>query len=253
MTNLQEKYKKVIVDEMEKNGIINSMKGRLKSQIIQIIKNEKREVKRKLDFELLTPFQKIFKTKELMLLTHLIIEFLQFYEMEYTLPIFKDEANIKETIKKETLIKDSCLKTEYDENQPILLQIIASFLKDVKNPKVFDEAYKKDKEINYTGYSSAMNLINDLSQNKTNNDPIINNLNGNLNEQSSNTSTSNNITNTLNSIKNKKLTPLSFTPSSAVTNEPEDLEKSKFIELLLNYIFASFIRGKRHIGIFPAS
>lgn len=154
MSNIHEKYKKVIADDLENKGVLNYVKSKIKSSIIDIIKNEKREVKRKLDFEMLTPFQKISKSKELMLLTHLIIEFLQFYEFDYTIPIFKGEANIKENIKKDTLVKDSVIK-DYDDQQPILLQIINSHLNDrVKgfNRNIYDDPYyKKDQEVKYSG------------------------------------------------------------------------------------------------------
>jgi hypothetical protein len=215
--NLTEKYKKTLVDEMEKTGVLNEMKSKLKSHIIQIIKNEKKQVKRKLDFELLTPFQRVPKSKELMLLTHLIIEFMQFYEMDYTLPIFKGETNVKESVAKDTLIKDSTLKSEYDSGEPLLLQIIKSHLKEPKNTRLFDDQYnKKDREISYNGYSSGLGLLSGFS-NKPSNDPL----------STINLSTGNELTNTLNSLKSKKLAPLSF-GGGAEEKSAEKESKLKF-------------------------
>lgn len=155
------KYKEEILKEMEKNGTINNMKARVKSQIIEQIKNQKKEAKKKLEFEFLTPFQRIAKGKDLMMLTHLIIEFLQFYEMEYTLPIFLAEANINEKVKAETLVKDANLRGDYDNNQPILLQMVSSFLEEkprnMSNRLFDDPFYKKDKEINYS--SGGLGLL----------------------------------------------------------------------------------------------
>lgn len=216
MTSITEKYKKTLVDEMEKLGVLGEMKSKLKSHIIEIVKKEKKHTKRKLEFELLTPFQRITKSKELMLLSHLIIEFMQFYELDYTLPIFKGETNIKESIKKETLIKDSLLKTEHDLNKPILLQIIESHLKEPKNSRLFEDQFnKKDREISYNGYSSGLGLLSGFS-NKTSPDPLSTiNLTG-----------GNELTNTLNSMKTKKLAPLSF----GAQNEEKttDNETSKY-------------------------
>lgn len=162
-TIFQEKYKKKVLDELEENGTINLIKSNLKSQIVEIIKKEKKDTKRKLDFEMLTPFQKVPKSKELMLLSHLIIEFMEFYEMEYSIPIFKGETNIKEKIKKETLIKDAALRTEHDENQPILLQVLQNHLLEKPKPKPYEEPFnKKDKEYYYSG----LNLLSSINSQK---------------------------------------------------------------------------------------
>lgn len=217
-TNLTEKYKKTLVDEIEKSGVLNEMKSKLKSHIIEIVKNEKKQVKRRLDFELLTPFQRVPKSKELMLLSHLIIEFMQFYELDYTLPVFKGETNIKESIKKETLVKDSVLKSEYDSGEPILLQIIKSHLKEPKNTRLFDDQYnKKDREISYNGYSSGLGLLSGFS-NKPTNDPL----------SSINLSTGNELTKTLNSLKSKKLAPLSFGGVSEEKSTESEASKKIF-------------------------
>lgn len=224
-SSLTEKYKKVIVDNLEQNGVLVEMKSKLKSIMIDIVKKEKKSDKRKLDFELLTAFQRISKSKELMLLSHLIIEFMQFYEMEYTLPIFKGETNINEQLKKETLIKDSNLKTEYDEDKPILLQILTSYLKEPKKT-LFDDAFnKKDREVNYSSYSGGLGLLGNYGNTGgMKSDPLssINLSNSNANADKDNASSS------LNSIKSKKLAPLSFGHDSQTS---EEQEKSMFKSL----------------------
>ena len=234
-TLIKEQYKKKIADELENNGSLSLIKSKLKSQMVEIIKNEKREVKRKLDFEMLTPFQKISKSKELMLLTHLIIEYLQFYELDYTCPVFKGETNIKESVKKETLIKDSNLKKDYDENEPILLQVLKGHLNDrIKGfpSKLYDDPFfKKDKEVSYSGLGlmSGSNTFN-----KPLNDPLANiNLTG-LNKNTDNVDGHGE-----DSFKNKKLSPLNFgnsvggeLKSDLSGSKNDDKEKSKYFILI---------------------
>lgn len=150
--NMSEALRKEILDKLDSSGAISTIRSQIKSHIIQEMKNQKRSIKHKTEFDLLTPYQRQAKGNDVMLLTHLIIEFLQFYELQYTLPVFKDETNIKEEIKKETLVKDSQIPN-YDENMPILLQLLNLHLREKNKESVMrsyeDPFYKKEKEINY--------------------------------------------------------------------------------------------------------
>lgn len=199
-------YKKLILDEMEKNGVIDQIKAKIKYNVIEVIKNKDKETKQKLEFDFLTPFQKQSKKSDkLMLLSHLILEFLQFFEMEYTLPIFQNETNIKETISKETLIKDSYLNIGYEKDQPILLQVFNSYIDEKKNkkrPTFDDNFYKKDKEIPIQSIGLNVNQAQFLN-------PI---QNASSSSSISNPTTAQNISSSemVNLNKIKKLAPLSF-------------------------------------------
>lgn len=195
----KESIKKSLIDSLHQNGTVNILKSKVKSQLVSLMNEKNKNIKRNMDFELLTPFQKVPKSKELMLLTHLILEFMQFYELDYTVPVFKGETNLFEVVSKETLIKDSNLRSNYDNQSPILLQIINSFLNDKNTGKKFnDEIYKKDKEYSYSGLGLLSSFGNQ-------------NLNSKEKEKEKESQLSN--IDLSNISKNKKLTPLSFSES----------------------------------------
>ena len=113
--DLQQEAKDLVLSELEKNGVINFMRANIKKSILDIISHEKDNIKQKLDFDFMTPLHRLNKSKEIILVCQLIKEFLKFYEMEYTLPIFENESNVKENIKRETLLKE--LKLQLNANK----------------------------------------------------------------------------------------------------------------------------------------
>lgn len=199
----KESIKKSLVDALHQNGTVNLMKSKVKSQLVSLMNEKNKNVKRNMDFELLTPFQKVSKSKELMLLTHLMLEFMQFYELDYTIPVFKGETNLNEVISKETLIKDSNLRNSYDNQSPILLQILNSFLNDKSSNKKFnDEIYKKDKEYSYSGLGLLSSFGTQNNKENEKESPISNIDLSNIS-------------------KNKKLSPLSFNENKEVKSKGE--------------------------------
>ena len=132
--DLQQEAKDLVLNELEKNGVINYMRAKIKKSILDIISNEKEGTKQKLDFDFMTPLHRLNKSKELVLACQLIKEFLKFYELEYTLPIFENESNIKENVKRETLIKELKLQgKKEDSTKPVLLMLIMDKLNRVDN------------------------------------------------------------------------------------------------------------------------
>ena len=123
--DLQQEAKDLVLNELEKSGVINYMRAKIKKSIIDIISNEKEATKQKLDFDFMTPLHRLNKSKELVLACQLIKEFLKFYELEYTLPIFENESNIKENVKRETLLKELKLQNKKeDSTKPVLLLLL---------------------------------------------------------------------------------------------------------------------------------
>ena len=122
--DIQQEAKEIIVNELEKKGVINYMRAKIKKSIIDIINNQKESFKQKLDFDFMTPLHRLNKPKEIVLVCQLIKEFLKFYELEYTLPIFENESNIKEDIKRETLLKELKLGDKKDNSKPVLLLLL---------------------------------------------------------------------------------------------------------------------------------
>ena len=132
--DLQQDAKNLVLQELEKKGVINYMRAKIKKSILDIIDNEKDSTKQKLEFDFMTPLHRLNKSKEILIACHLIKEFLKFYELEYTFPIFENESNVKENIKRETLFKECKLKENKEEPKPILLQLVIEQLERKENP-----------------------------------------------------------------------------------------------------------------------
>ena len=122
--DLQQEAKELVLAELEKNGVINYMRANIKKSVLDIISHEKENIKQKLDFDFMTPLHRLNKSKEIILCCQLIKEFLKFYEMEYTLPIFENESNVKENIKRETLLKELKLQGKKEDSKPVLLTLL---------------------------------------------------------------------------------------------------------------------------------
>ena len=131
--DLQQEAKDLVLNELEKNGVINYMRAKIKKSILDIISNEKENIKQKLDFDFMTPLHRLNKPKEIVLVCQLIKEFLKFYEMEYTLPIFENESNVKENIKRESLLKEVKLQGKKDDSKPVLLLLLLDKLNRPEN------------------------------------------------------------------------------------------------------------------------
>ena len=89
--DLQQDAKNLVLQELEKVGVINYMRANIKKSILDIIENEKDPTKQKLEFDFMTPLHRLNKSKEILITCHLIKDFLKFYELDYTFPIFENK------------------------------------------------------------------------------------------------------------------------------------------------------------------
>jgi len=187
--DLQQEAKDLVLNELEKNGVINYMRAKIKKSILDIISNEKESTKQKLDFDFMTPLHRLNKPKEIVLACQLIKEFLKFYELEYTLPIFENESNVKENIKRESLLKEVKLQGKKDDTKPVLLLLL------------LDKLNRQD------------NITTGLNANKGPLDRYdFNNFGSVFNRDDNSSST----------VPNKKLAPISF----GTTNKSLDMNNS---------------------------
>ena len=195
--DLQQEAKDLVLNELEKNGVINYMRAKIKKSILDIISHEKESTKQKLDFDFMTPLHRLNKPKEIVLVCQLIKEFLKFYEMEYTLPIFENESNVKENIKRDTLLKEVKLQGKKDDSKPVLLLLL------------MDKLNRQE------------NVVTGLNVNKGASDRYdFNNFGSVFNRDDSSNPT----------IPNKKLAPLSFgtTNKSLDMNNNSNSDSDKF-------------------------
>ena len=140
--DLQQEAKELILKELEEKGVINYMRAKIKKSIIEIISSQSEAVQQKFDFDYMTPLHRLNKPKEIVLVCQLIKEFLKFYELEYTLPIFENESNIKENIKRETLLKEVKLENQKDNSNPVLLLLLLDKLN--RKEELFNNQNKKN-------------------------------------------------------------------------------------------------------------
>ena len=140
--DLLQEAKEMILKELEEKGVINYMRAKIKKSIIDIISSQSESVQQKFDFDYMTPLHRLNKPKEIVLVCQLIKEFLKFYELEYTLPIFENESNIKENIKRETLLKELKLEDKKDNTKPVLLLLLQDKLN--RQEEIFNNQNKKN-------------------------------------------------------------------------------------------------------------
>jgi len=160
--DIQQEAKEIVMKELEKKGIINYMRAKIKKSIIDIINQQKESIKQKLDFDFMTPLHRLNKPKEIVLVCQLIKEFLKFYELEYTLPIFENESNIKEDIKRETLLKELKLGEKKDTSKPVLLLL----LQDKLNRKDDNQPHKNIDRYDYNNYNKSDGELSNSDINK---------------------------------------------------------------------------------------
>ena len=176
--DLQQDAKNLVLQELEKNGVINYMRAKIKKSVLDIINKQKDSTKQKLEFDFMTPLHRLNKTKKILIACHLIKDFLKFYELDYTFPIFENESNVKENIKRETLFKECKLKENKEEPKPILLQLVIEQLERKETPIQNNTNSLNNgpqDRYNFSNFSSVYNNPNKTEEEIKNNysNPII--------------------------------------------------------------------------------
>jgi hypothetical protein len=146
--DLHSEARNAVLEEMSKSGLMDKMRSQLKSEIFKSLEKQKKNLKQNIEFDYMTPLHKLAKNREVILSFFLIKEFLQFFEMEYTLPVFENEFNFRENVKRETLLSDFFLKDkEKDgESKPVIIHLIQNYFQEMNNKKnsyaqKLDESY----------------------------------------------------------------------------------------------------------------
>jgi hypothetical protein len=213
--DLQLEAKNIVLEEMEKQGLISRMRAQIKNSVLKVLEKQKQNIKNNLEFDYMTPLHRMNKSKEVLLAYHVIKEFMQFYELEYTMPIFENETNIRENIKRDTLINELSLNSgnimsHQSEPKPVLIQLITNYLQEMQTKKHMENASQKLDD----SYGVKNHLYQNIDVNFTNN--------------SENKSDSGS-TNFTPSIGKKQLTPISFVNKSVEikeSNSPSNKESS---------------------------
>jgi hypothetical protein len=167
--DLQAEARNAVMEELNKSGLLEKMKAQLKVDILKAMEKQKKNLRHNIEFDYMTPLHKIAKSREIILSFFLIKEFLQFFEMDYTLPIFENEFNIRENVKRETLLSDFFLKDkEKDgESKPVLIHLISNYFQEMSNKRnnfaqKLDESYG----VKNNFYNPDIHIINEDDQKK---------------------------------------------------------------------------------------
>ena len=224
---ITEKYKAQVMEQLEKTGVLGKLRAQLKSNVMKVLESQPKAVKQNLEFDYLTQFQKQVKTKDMILAVHLMKEFLEYYEMEYTIPVFENETNIREKLQKESLIKEVGIQN-YDEKQPLLLNLLSSYY-------FFKENFNNNQQINTTNQLNKTASLNpndskfsSLKNQPSNNEEIVEAITE-IREKTNNNVSEVNDGNKIEPIKSKKLPPIIFSANndSSENNSPVDKKNEK--------------------------
>ena len=162
-------YKTLVLAELEKNGFVGKMRASIKSQVLKVLETQSKPVKQGLEFDYLTPFHKLVKSKEAILAVHLMRDFLKFYELEYTLPVLENETNIRENIARETVMKEFHLKDNNSTfEQPMLVQILTNYLKDFTKVENMKNSQKNDEsQQSFNQFPNFHGVTGDIANNRS--------------------------------------------------------------------------------------
>lgn len=209
--DLHSEAKQVVLEEMEKMGLLSKMKAQIKSNVLKILEKQKQSVKQNVEFDYMTPLHKLNKSKEILLACHLIKEFLTFFEMEYTIGIFENESNVRESVKKETLSSELSLQnliSSSSEPKPLLVQLITAYQNDLQHKKHSMENISKGLDDSYGVKGHAY----------SNTDANFNSV----------------LKSDLNSLGKKQLTPISFVNKSVDMGDSSSSSSGKSESLKFN-------------------
>jgi len=222
---IAEKYKSQVMEQLEKTGVIGRLRAQLKSNVFKALEGQSKVVKQTLEFDYLTPFHKQQKTKDMILAVHLIKEFLEFYEMEYTLPVFENETNIREKLQKESLIKEIGIQN-YEDKQPLLLNLLFSYY-------FFKENYNNNAQNTITNqFNKTTSMNNNESKfsslkNPANNNEEIAELISEIKEKSNPSSGTGEGSQKVEPIKSKKLPPIHFSAGNDNSENNSPTQKNE--------------------------
>lgn len=209
--DIQAEAKKEVLKVLEETGVIRNMRAQIKKCVIDILDKQSEDTKQKIEFDFMTPLHRLNKSKEIILAGHLIKQFLEYYKLEYTLPIFENESNIHEKVKKESLASEFNLKDTRDKDVPILVQLITEY----QSMKKKLDSYQNGGGFSSSGYGRLLN--NNAFKSKTDDDrfssPSVD----------------------INSyVPNRRLSPISMTNNSVEIKNDEEVDSSKFSTININ-------------------
>lgn len=167
--DLQAEARNAVLEEMTKSGFMDKMRAQLKSEIFKSLEKQKKNLKQNIEFDYMTPLHKLAKSREVILSFFLIKEFLQFFEMEYTLPVFENEFNFRENVKRETLLSDFFLKDKEKDgdSKPVLIHMIQNYFQEMNNKKnLFTQKLDDSYGVKNHNYTPDIHISNEEENQK---------------------------------------------------------------------------------------
>ena len=124
-----DELKNLVIQSLETNGVLGQVRAQLRSCVFKVIDNQDQVDSKKSSFHWENPKARQLRSSgEATLMAELISEFMEFYRLDYSLAIFKPETNVQGTQDRERLASRAGLENGVSAQQPILLQLLESFM-----------------------------------------------------------------------------------------------------------------------------
>mmetsp|Transcript_6454 Transcript_6454/g.10027 ORF Transcript_6454/g.10027 Transcript_6454/m.10027 type:complete len:440 (-) Transcript_6454:797-2116(-) len=126
MTSIDD-IKEIVTRTLEAKGVLGKIKAELRASVFTAIDEQEKVSGVYLENPLV---QKLLSSHEGRVAVDLIREFLEFYELDYTLSVLVPEANLPEHYAgREAILKEIRLRPDPKQNRPLLVEVFDAFLK----------------------------------------------------------------------------------------------------------------------------
>lgn len=123
-----DELKNLVIQSLETNGVLGQVRAQLRSCVFKVIDNQDQVEQRRSSFHFENPKAKELRaSKQGTLMAELVREFMEFYRLDYSLAIFKPEANLTGDVDKQDLAQRAGLSDLTEEGKPLLLQLLEAF------------------------------------------------------------------------------------------------------------------------------
>jgi len=110
----------LVAQTLETNGVLNKIRAELRANVFLALEEQDALKKKTLSNKTLKSF---LETKEGMLAFNAVYEFLEFFNLDFTLAVLKPESNVLKISPREKLINDFNMQT-VDPKQPLLMELL---------------------------------------------------------------------------------------------------------------------------------
>ena len=144
-----EELKATVVKTLETNGVLNDVRANLRAIVYKVIDAQDQKIKTDVGFSIQSPkLQMIHQNPLFMVCAEVIREFLQFYQMDYTLQILNPECGLENAQTPKHMLANKVGISNYNATIPILAQLLQPQLNNPNGDqlKASNKESKKDEK-----------------------------------------------------------------------------------------------------------